>query len=113
MTRTPEQIQDIVNKMAETYGKVSPIVINVDDTDQVIGFFREPSYDVLLYTSDCLGNKEMSKGGEALVRYCLIAEESDQRILDKENFPKIAASFVLASFKLFGLHTAQKEIKKN
>lgn len=104
--------EEKIAELQPKYGKVTVIEIDAEG-ETITGFFKEPSYDVVLYVTDCLGGKETSKGGEALIRYCLIPEASDTRITDQQNNPKIAASFVLAAFKLFGLYGAKKDIKKN
>ena len=108
--------EDAINRAAELskeYGTVTSITINVND-EQVSGFFKEPSYDVLLYINDCILDKQLTKGAEAIVKNCLIPEESDPRIIDTQNNPRIAASFVIAATKLAKLYTGDMgEIKKN
>lgn len=110
---TPEEIDAKVAELSATYGKVTPITITTDDNEKITGFFKQASYDVILYVTDCVTNKEMTKGAEAMVRACLIPEASDTRILDKDNNPVIAVSFVLASMKQFKIFAADKDIKKN
>lgn len=104
--------EEQISQLEPKYGKMTVIEIEAE-SETITGFFKDPSYDVILYVTDCISGKEHSKGGEALLRYCLIPEASDPRITDQQNNPKIAASFVLAAFKLFGIYSAKKDIKKN
>lgn len=109
---TKEEINAKVAELSQTYGKVTPIVINAND-EQVVGYFKEASYDHILYCTDCIANKEMTKGAEALIHGCLIKEASDMRITDKVGNPQIAASFALAAMKLLKIFTSESEVKKN
>lgn len=110
---TSEEIQQKVIDLTPAYGNINVITLQLEDGDTAVGFMKDPSYDVLLYMTDCMVGKEMSRGAEAMVKYCLIPEASDSRIMDRDKYPKIAASFVLQSFKLFSLYTSGIQVKKN
>jgi len=97
-----EQIQTKADELSAKFGNtVTPIVFNISETDQVIGYCQEPEYDVLMYATDCYLSKEISKASEATLKNCLIVEESDPRILsnDRKN-ARIKASFTSAVTKL-------------
>lgn len=106
-------IEAVKAELQKTYGDITHISITTDEGEKVHGYFKDPSYDLTLYVSDCMMNKEMSKGAEAMVRGCLIPEASDTRIMDKDTHPKIAVSFVLASMRQFKVFKVDPEIKKN
>ncbi len=98
---TNEQIEAKATDLSKAKGNtVTPIVITVND-EQIIGYFQEPEYDVLMYVTDAYLNKEISKAAEAVIKNALIQEESDPRILSSERKnAKIKASFATASLKL-------------
>jgi hypothetical protein len=109
-------IDDKVAELAPIFGRIIPITIETDEKERITGYFKPAGYQLTLYLSDCVINKEMSKGGEAIIHNALIKEHSDPRITDTEGHPTIAASFVLASMRLMKLFTSPKrveEVKKN
>lgn len=97
-----EEIQAKADELSAKFGNtVTPIVFNVSDDDQVIGYCQEPEYDVLMYATDCYLSREVSKAVEACLKNCLIVEESDSRILSTERkHARIRASFTNAVTKL-------------
>lgn len=106
---TPADIIKAKEKELSELHKTKVIAITIDaEGDLITGYFKNPSYDMLLYCTDCMTAKETSKGGEAMIQACLIPEESDKRILDKENNPIIASSFVVASLKLYKIFASKK-----
>jgi hypothetical protein len=79
--------------------KVNPIVITYED-EKVVGYFQEPSYDVLMYAVDAYKNNEVSKAAEAAFADGILKDESDERITsDKRKHAKIKASFTTACIR--------------
>lgn len=99
---TNEQIEAKAAELTEKFKcKVTPIVITADDGSQVVGYFQEPQYDVLMYATDAFIEKQMSKAAEATINDTLIKDESDPRIMSNERqHARIKASFTNACMKL-------------
>ena len=80
--------------------KVTPIVLN-HEGEQVIGFFREVSYDIRLAATDAFIDKQTTKAAEWVMQDALIKEESDPRIMSQaRKDANIRASFVMQAVKL-------------
>jgi Fe2+ transport system protein B len=98
---TEKQIESKAKELSDKLkNKVTPIVITDAEGNQIIGYFQEPSYDVIMYATDAYIEKQISKAAEATLRDCLIAEESDARITSTlRSDAKIKASFTNACLK--------------
>ena len=102
MKLTEKQIEAKAKELSTKFkNKVTPIVITDVEGNQIIGYFQEPSYDVIMYATDCYLSKEVSKAAEVALKDCLIEEESDKRILStSRGDAKIRASFTNSCLKL-------------
>jgi hypothetical protein len=82
---TQEQIELRAAELKEKEGcEVKPIIYSPVDGEQVIGYLREPSVDVILYLGDTILAGNYSTGKEAALKDMLIVEASNPRILSRE-----------------------------
>ena len=80
--------------------KVTPAIVDNKDVGQVVGYFQEPSYDVIMYFMDAYQAGQTSKSGDAALKDCLIESDSDPRITSNERkHSRIKASFAYAATK--------------
>ena len=98
---TMEEIEAKAKDLSEQYkNTVTPIVVMMDG-EQVVGYFQEPEYDILMYAVDCYVEKKISLSAEATFKNCFLAAESDQRIIKEERrYAKLKASFTNSCLKM-------------
>lgn len=101
ITLSLEQIEEKAKELSvKLNNKVTPVVMTADG-EQIVGYFQEPEYDVLMYVTDAYLEKQMSKAAEATLKNCLIVDESHPRITSElRKDAKVKASFVNACMKL-------------
>lgn len=119
MKLTKKQIDDKAAELSKKLdNKVTPMVIFIENDEQVVGYFQEPQYDTIMYFVDAYQNKEISKAGDYALKDCLIKEDSDPRIhSDERKHSRIKASFAYACTKFLAPHLEeykklQAEVKK-
>ena len=93
--------------------EVKPIMFNDKKTgEQIVGFLKEiDDYNVLIFAVDKYMSNNTVEGCEAILRHCLIKEESSPRILsdDKKDI-KVKVGAVLACVPLIQFYS--NEFKK-
>lgn len=112
MKLTKKQIDDKAAELSKKLDcKVTPMVVNIEGGEQIVGYFQEPQYDTIMYFVDAYQNKELSKAGDYALADCIIKEESDERIYSTaRKHSRIKASFAYACTKFLAPYT--EEYKK-
>ena len=91
--------------------KVQAISVT-DGDDQAVGFLKNPTRQDKMRSIDGLATGSLSQTCDVLLRSCLIAEESDPRILsDEEANDPIYLGFIMAVQKLVKFYS--EGVKKN
>ncbi len=81
---TNEQIKEKAEKLKQEYGcEIHPIAFMLNETDQVVGFMKEPPRIVKLRVLDKSLTSPMTAAGECL-ESVLLEKESDPRILSEK-----------------------------
>ncbi len=97
---TKEQIGAKASELSKKFDcEVTPISTTDRDGNQITAYFKEPSYDVQIAAAEWISGeqKEIGKAGEAIIKDCLIAEESSPLVTsDERKHARIKAFFTLA-----------------
>lgn len=111
---TTEEIQSKAAELSKKFDcEVTPISTTDREGNQITGYFKEPEYDVQISSAEWIsGNqKQIGLAGEAIIKNCLITEESSPLILsDERKHAKIKAFFTLACTNM--LQPYIDEVKK-
>ena len=101
MKLTESQIETKAKQLSTDHDcEVPPIVIDANG-EQIIGYFLEPSSNIVLFAMDAYYAGNLSEIAEAVIKDCLIEEESSPRInSDKRKDSKVKFSFANACMKL-------------
>lgn len=109
---TQEEIKQKAEELTKQHGvKVHPILFQVRDEPQVVGFIKEPPRFVKLRVMDKAVTGAMTAASEILDAY-LIKEESDSRIYDEK--PENDAYYIGAVQEAYSMiELAVNRLKKN
>lgn len=81
---TTEQIEAKAKELSgQLKCKVKPIVFEAEG-EQIVGYAQQPQYQVILYCQNAMANEKNDDAMEAVLRDCLLPNESDPRMSSDE-----------------------------
>ena len=102
MKLTNDEIDAKVAELSNQFGGlVTPLVYDIDEDTQVVGYLKKPTFLQKSYAFDKVAMKEMTDAGDYLLTACLIKEESNEAFINNDDIRLSAVMSCIGLIKVY------------